>query len=125
MDRVHIITSRPKAFQKLARHLTGCRIEWMETGQAALDGAERSPPRLAVVDESLSDMSGLALVRRLVQRNPWIHAAVATGLSEERFHEASEGLGISARLPLEPDESDAVRLMALLETVDTPYRNNT
>ncbi len=115
MDQILIVTSRPKAFEKMTLHLTGCRITWAETGRASLEVVETTPPHLAVIDETLSDMSGLSLVKRLIQGNPWIQTAVATGLSKEAFHEASEGLGISARLPLEPDESDAGRLMALMK----------
>jgi len=42
---------------------------------------------------------------------------VVTPLSEEEFHEASEGLGVLGRLPVEPGASDAAELLRRLRTV--------
>ena len=49
--------------------------------------------------------------------NAMVNTAVVSPLSDEEFHEASEGLGILGRLPNEPGMSDAVELLHKLITV--------
>jgi hypothetical protein len=70
-----------------------------------------------VVDESLGDMTGLELVHRLVAVNPVINCALVSPLAEAAYHEASEGLGILMRLPLQPGVSDGQRLMTHLNQI--------
>lgn len=74
----------------------------------------RQDPALIVVDEQVGNLAGLDLVRRLIEVNAFINTAVFSALSEEEFHRHSEGLGILARLPIQPEKKDARRLLALL-----------
>ena len=66
---------------------------------------------MVIVDEELSDMTGLQFVNELVKVNPLINCAVVSSLSPEDFHEESEGLGVFLQLPLKPQEKDAEELM--------------
>jgi len=77
----------------------------------ALQIIKERPVDMVIVDEELSDMSGLQFVRKLVTVNPLINCAVVSSLSAEDFHEESEGLGVFMQLPLKPREKDAEVLM--------------
>lgn len=46
--------------------------------------------------------------------NAMVNTAVVSPLSDEEFHEASEGLGILVRLPLEPGADEACELLRRL-----------
>jgi len=48
---------------------------------------------------------------KLIRVNPMINSAVLSSLSSDEFHEASEGLGIFAQLPLRPAKADAEKLL--------------
>ena len=49
--------------------------------------------------------------------NAMVNTAVVSPLSDEEFHEASEGLGILGRLPDHPGMSDSGELLHKLRTV--------
>jgi two-component SAPR family response regulator len=72
---------------------------------------------LVVADETLGDMTGLDLIKRLVAINPLINCAAVSSLSKEAYHEASEGLGILMQLPPKPAGADGQRLMAHLNQI--------
>lgn len=79
-----MVTSDKNRFQHLAsgieNEFKAATIQWADTGLAALRTTENNPPAVAVVDEALSDMSGLDFVRRLVGINPWVQTAVVSHL---------------------------------------------
>ena len=70
-----------------------------------------------IIDTGLPDSAPLALVQKLLLVNAMVNTAVVSPLSEAEFHEASEGLGVLARLPGEPDETDAADLLIKLKTL--------
>ena len=74
-------------------------------------------PHLVIIDADLPDTAPLDLVQKLVMVNAMVNTAVVSPLSDEEFHEASEGLGVLGRLPHEPGESDAADLLHKLRTV--------
>ncbi len=76
-----------------------------------------SCPRLVVIDSDLPDTDSLGLVQKLLLVNAMVNTAVISPLSEEEFHEASEGLGILGRLPVEPGSGDAVDLLQKLRKI--------
>jgi DNA-binding response OmpR family regulator len=87
----------------------------VDSGAAALSDVMKHPPLAVIVDESLPDMPGLELVRRLLPINAMINMAVISSLSPEAFHEAGEGLGIMAQLPLAPAKPDALEILSRLK----------
>ena len=117
--QISIITQRPEDFTAFAAALAekGVQTSFVATGQATLDQARQAPPTLVVVDEAMPERAAFALVSQLLQVNAFIHTAVATSLSPEAFHEAGEGLGILATLPLQPSATDAHTLLANLEAL--------
>ena len=76
-----------------------------------------APVDLVVADETLDDMTGEALARKLVAANPLINCALVSALAPKAFHEATEGLGILMQLPPAPQQSDGEELMARLNQI--------
>jgi hypothetical protein len=70
-----------------------------------------------VTDEKLGDMTGIEFARRLLSVNPVINCASVSPLSPKDFHEASEGLGLLAQLPIRPGEEDAKDLLQRLKNL--------
>ena len=105
-----MVTSRQNEWSKLARGLEtapGVELLWAESGTAALQAAQVNSFDLILIDEVLEDMPGLDLAKNLIKSNPMLNCALSSALSKESFHEASEGLGLLAQLPLDPGEQQA------------------
>ena len=92
------------------------------SGKDALGELQKEPVHLVVAEEQLPDMSGLAFAEKLVVQNPMVNCALVSSLDADDFHEASEGLGILAKLPPEPDEAQAEDLLQKLESILGPAR---
>ena len=90
---------------------------WAESGANALDIISHTVVDLVVADEKLGDMTGLEFAERLVSVNPMINCATVSPLSREDFHDASEGLGLLAQLPIRPGEEHAEDLLQRLKKV--------
>ena len=88
-----------------------------ETGAAGFLVLKGKKIDLVIVDEQLSDMTGIAFVKQLVKINPLANTAIVSALTAEEFHEATEGLGVLMQLPIEPREKDAKALLAILEKI--------
>jgi len=111
-----ITTNRPEAFTtfQAALAVAGFTTHLASTGEAALARIKSLPPTLCIVDATLPDMGPFALVAQLATVNALVNTAVVSELSDEQFHDAGEGLGIMARLPLYPSERDAQDLLTTL-----------
>ena len=90
-------------------------LSWAESGERALEIASDTNIDLAVTEESLGDMTGLKFAGRLLSVNPMITCASVSRLSPENFHEASEGLGLMAQLPIQPGKEHAEELLQRLK----------
>jgi len=95
----------------------GIRVLHARNGAEALDLIDKYAVTLVIADEDLGDMTGLVFARRLVAADPLVYCAVASPLTAEGFHEASEGLGLLAQLPVSPVESDGEALLNKLRRV--------
>ena len=93
------------------------RLLWAESAKKALDIASVKAIDLIITDERLRDSTGLELVARLLTVNPMINCASVSHLSHESFHEASEGLGIMAQLPIHPGKEHAESLLHRLRQI--------
>lgn len=121
---VLLVTVRAEALSLFVNTLTddpGVRLEVLPTGEAALDRIRRNPPDLAVIDQGLPDMFALDLTARVVASNPMVNTAVVSPLSEAAFHEASEGLGVLAKLQSMPTAQDGRELLVRLRQVTAPF----
>ena len=99
--------------EAIAKH-NRVELSWVDSGEKALGILEATPVDLVITDERLNDMSGLKLVEKLLSINPMINCAAISRLSPEKFHEASEGLGIMTQLSPRPGEKEANDLVRRL-----------
>jgi DNA-binding NarL/FixJ family response regulator len=115
-----LATARLQAMQAFVEALSSnleVRLQHVTSGAEALEAVRLSAPHLVIIDSGLADNEPLELVKKLLMINAMINTAVVSPLSEEEFHEASEGLGVLGRLPKEPGESDAADLLGKLRMV--------
>ena len=120
MLNIILATARPEgmaAFVEALSSDTGVHLKRVYSGTEALAAVRAACPHLVVVDSDLPDIDPLGLVQKLLMVNAMINTAVISPLTEEEFHEASEGLGVLSRLPVEPGPSDAAVLLHKLRRV--------
>ncbi len=72
---------------------------------------------LLVVDENLSGIDGLKLIKEITNINPFINTALVSSLSPEDFHDVSEGLGIIMQLSSSPSQEEANILVERLNEI--------
>jgi DNA-binding NarL/FixJ family response regulator len=120
MLHIIIAAARPKALQAFAEALSSdpaVNLQRVISGAEALEAARTTAPHLVIIDADLPDTAPLDLARKLLLVNAMVNTAVVSPLSDEEFHEASEGLGILGRLPDDPGVSDADELLNKLRAV--------
>jgi len=118
MFKLLLVTSHRGALSGLAAAMAereDVEVSQAESGEDALLAVSETPIDLVVADEDLGDMTGLELAGRLLRVNPMINCAIVSPLSAEAFHEASEGLGIMAQLPVKPGKKQAEELLNKLK----------
>ncbi len=117
MIKILLVTSEREPFSEFATVLKkkdGVELFWAESGQIALKMLGNTPADLVVVDENMGDMTGIEFMKNLLAINPMINCAAVSPLSHEDFHEASEGLGVLAQLPVSPGKLDVENLLKRL-----------
>lgn len=93
-------------------------LVWADSGNDALSKVSKQRFDLVITDEKLNDMPGLVFAEKLVKQNALINCAAVSTLPEKEFHEASEGLGLLAKLPPRPGAVDARNLLERLRMVN-------
>jgi DNA-binding NarL/FixJ family response regulator len=120
MLRIILATARPQAMQAFAAAWSSSpevHLQHVGSGAEALEAARTAAPHLVIIDADLPDTAPLDLVQKLLMVNAMVNTAVVSPLSDEEFHEASEGLGILGRLSNEPGRGEATDLMGKLRMV--------
>jgi DNA-binding NarL/FixJ family response regulator len=120
MLRIVLATTRPEALRSFTEALASdpeAHLEQVASGAGTLDAVRSSSPHLVVIDSYLPDTEPLGLVRKLLMVNAMVNTAIVSPLSDEEFHETSEGLGVLGRLPLEPGLGEAADLLHRLRKV--------
>ena len=120
MLRIVLATARQESIQPFAEGLASdpeVRLDQVSSGAEALGAVRTDSPHLVIIDSALPDMEPLHVVKKLLMVNAMVNTAVVSPLSDQEFHEASEGLGVLARLPLAPGKSDAAELLRKLRQV--------
>ena len=118
MIRLLLVTPYRKPLFELASAVEkydDVELTWAESGQKALDKLSETSVDLVVTGKELGDMTGLEFAEKLIRVNPMINCAVLSPLPSDEFHEASEGLGVFAQLPLRPAKEDAEKLLKRLK----------
>lgn len=106
------------AFVSVLKKDKDVQLSWAESGIIALDMVSETAFDLVVTDEKLRDMTGLDFAEKLVAINPMVNCATVSSLSSKEFHEASEGLGLLAQLPVNPAKEHAEPLLKTLRQLN-------
>jgi DNA-binding response OmpR family regulator len=117
MIHLLLVTRNKTAFSDFSGEFikrNGVSVAWADSGEGALSLVSEKRFDLVVTDEELGDMAGLVFAKKLVTQYPMVNCAAVSPLSEEAFHEASEGLGLQAKLPIPPGKKDARNLLERL-----------
>lgn len=117
MPRILLVVDRCDTFEELAEalhHDGGAEIQWAHDSETAFSKVAADPPDLVIVDEYIGETNGLDWIRRLMGVNAFIQTAAVSCLTDEDFHETSEGLGIMAQLPPRPGKTDAQRVLEMM-----------
>lgn len=117
MLKILLVSPQRDRFQVLQTEMTSLHpMEFSEArdGRLALESVRKEAVDLVVVDETLADMTGLELVRRLLGVNALVNTALVSTESHEDFHEHSEGLGVLMQLPHACGKEEAVMLVECL-----------
>ena len=119
MQEILIVTKNKDALADFARRITAnpANLTWADSGAATVEAAKNRKIDLVIIDRDIDDISPKDLVTRLMMVNAMIYTALISDLSEEDFHEATEGLGILMRLPVDPKAEAAEKLMQHLQKV--------
>lgn len=115
-----VATKRPARLQDFIdelRRTPGTDVAVMAEEEDVLDVAKSKWLRLAVVDGAQGDGFCLELVRKILRINAMVNTAVLSALSEEDFHERSEGLGVLSQVSAQPGRADAALLREKLRGV--------
>jgi DNA-binding response OmpR family regulator len=108
--RILVVTAHRERLSEFKAGITAdSKVEllWADTGKSAIAEIRRRTAQAAVIDEELPDIPGLELVRRMLPINAMLPTAILSDMDHDVFHEASEGLGIAAQLPLRPKAEEA------------------
>ena len=120
MYRIVIVSSNLSSLSALSQALQiGGRlsVEWVGSGEDALELVKRSAPDLFILDEKEGEPPDFALVRKIMQQNALINVVMVSRLWEKDFHDAAEGLGILMQLPSQPGLAEAEALLARLALI--------
>ena len=117
MLKLLLVSSNKDALSDFASALvqhSDVDLSWAASGEIALGIVSEAAVDLIVTDETLGDMTGLEFAGRLLEVNPFVNCATMSCLSPEKFHEASEGLGLMTQLPARPGKAHAEDLLQRL-----------
>ena len=95
----------------------GFEITWLASAGQAWDYMGSNKIDVAVVSEELQDCSGLLFVKNLVAADPFVNCALASPLSHDAFHEATEGYGIFMQLQVPPTVRSAHDMIEHLKKI--------
>lgn len=114
-----LVRSKKGGFPDLEAVMTNndAAISRAESGSDALSKIADQFYHLVVVDEKLPDMTGLELAEKLIVKNPMSNVALVSTLSQEDFHEASEGLGLLMQLSPQPGRTEAEILLKHVKNI--------
>jgi len=119
MIQALLVSSKRDSFSNLdsAFAENDVAVTYTESGGKTLSMITDRSFDIIIADESLSDMTGLDLAKKLIAKNPMLNLAVVSALSFQDFHEASEGLGIMMQLSPGPKKFEAERLLTHLKNI--------
>jgi DNA-binding NarL/FixJ family response regulator len=123
MKHILIVTSHENKFTEFINALANegpaeiIRAGSLQEAMDALDAAtpDLVIPDLVIIDEEVNGTPGLTISRDILMKNAMVNQVLVSSLTPNEFHEASEGLGIMAQLPPEPDAAQAKKMLSILK----------
>jgi len=100
-----LVTPRAQELAAFAEALgrgSGLPVALAATWDEAVAQLKAAPPQFMILDQGLAEGAPLELSKKVLMINAMVNLAVVSPLGEEEFHEASEGLGILAPIPVSP-----------------------
>ena len=85
-------------FENTVSNWSQMRLFHTTDGQEALDILSKQNVDLVVINETLSETSGIDLTKLLILKNPLLNCAIVSEMAPDQFHEETEGLGVLAQL---------------------------
>ena len=125
MMRILLVSDNPSGFDSLHQGLlkqSGVMVDMAGTLDEAMAGISVDMPALVVVDESLGGVSGKQVIEDMIRKNPMVNTALVSPLSDEDFHEDTEGLGILMPIRKNAGEAQARELIERLEKLLSLYK---
>lgn len=120
MLNILLVSIRQGSISELAKGLSSdpevC-VDQVASGAEALNTLRTKCPHLIIIDSGLPDTDALDLVRQVISVNAMVNTAVVSPLSDDDFHDKSEGLGVLCRLPPDPGPGEADGMLKKLRSV--------
>ncbi|MDA8403021.1 MAG: hypothetical protein M0Z56_02315, partial [Desulfobacteraceae bacterium] len=91
--------------------------------EAAFMVIAEKPVDLVIVDDTISGLPGKRFVEQMINMNPMINMALVSSLSDDDFHENTEGLGVLMQIPINPEEAVATTVIERLVKVLSLYNH--
>ena len=119
MKKILIITREKSRFSDLSAGFEnkGYVVSWGDSAESKwlVPGADQ--PSVGIIDETVDGQTCFELARKVIKKNVFINLVLVSELPEKKFHDAAEGLGILAHIPLTPESSHAEKIIASLGTL--------
>ncbi len=106
----------------LLKH-AGVVVDMAGSFDDAMAGIGSAMPDLVIVDESLGGVSGKQVVENMIRKNPMVNTALVSSLSDEDFHEDTEGLGILMPIRKDGGEDQAKEVIERIEKLLSLYKS--
>lgn len=106
------------AFIDALKEMLPVEIVKAQDGAQGLKIARERKLAAAIIDAAPADMTGVILVKRLMEVDAMIHVALVSNKPSEEFHTETEGLGIMLQLPPEPQARQAALLVERLRAMN-------
>ncbi len=118
---VHILIATPDK-DSLLEFSTGFKksdveFTWVKKGEEVVSKINQKKFDLLIVDEMLSDITGIECLNKVVMENPFLNTAAISSLSPKDYHEATEGLGVLMQVPVKPGAEDGEKLQDYLNNI--------
>ncbi len=95
-----------------------------------IDGVENAvkeiatnTPALVIVAEKVQGIGGKDIIEMMIKKNPMVNTALVSRLSDEEFHEYTEGLGVLMPVPVDAGEETALEMLEKIKKLYSLYQS--